>query len=126
MAKNNSRSGSDGDGAHPPRGTKSTVISNYLKAHKGALPKEVVAALKQKGVRVTPEMVSVIRAKAGVKKARRQATAAAEAHDSTANHRLNQATALEAALTLYKAARGKEVPGPRVRDSFLLLVDVLG
>jgi hypothetical protein len=70
-------------------------------------------------------MVSVIRAKAGVKKARRQATAAADAHDATATRRLNQAAALEAALTLYKAARGKEVPGPRVRDSFLLLVDVL-
>lgn len=108
------------------RGTKSAAISTYLKAHKGALPKQVVAELKKEGMQVSPDMVSVIRAKAGVKKARRQATQAVAAHDKAATKKVDQATALEAVLTLYKAARGMSVAGSKLRNSFLLLVDVLG
>lgn len=105
---------------------KSSAISTYLKANNGAKPKEVVAALSKQGLKVSPSMVSIIRAKAGVKKARRQATKAVAVHEKGAARKTHQASSLEAALTLYKAARGMDVPGAKIRESFLMLVETLG
>ncbi len=124
MAKKSKNGGSGG--SVPPRGAKSAAIRQYLKAHKSARPKEVVAALKAQGTEVSPNMVSIIRAKAGVKKARRKATQAVADHDKTAGSQMTRAAALEAALTLYKAAQGMETAQPAIRKAFLRLVDVLG
>ena len=47
------------------RGTKSAAIREYLEAHPGAKPREVVAALKEKkGLKVSAQMVSVLKGKA--------------------------------------------------------------
>lgn len=51
---------------------KSAAIRDYLKANKKAMPKQIVAALKEKGIDVSPNMVSIIKAKSKVKRARRQ------------------------------------------------------
>lgn len=129
MAKKPNRSSSrkvENESAAPRRGVKSEAIRTYLKSNNSAMPKQVVAALKEQGVSVSPNMVSIIRAQAGVKKARRKATKAVADHDNTAGVKLNQATALEAALTLYKAARGLETNQSEARKAFLLLVDILG
>ena len=42
-----------------PKVNKSAAIRDYLKAHKGAMPKETSAALKAKGIDVSPQMVSM-------------------------------------------------------------------
>jgi hypothetical protein len=46
------------------RGAKSAAIREYLEANPGAMPKEVVAALKKKGLKVSAQMVSVLKGKA--------------------------------------------------------------
>ena len=46
------------------RGAKSAAIREYLAANPGAMPKEVVAALKNKGLKVSAQMVSVLKGKA--------------------------------------------------------------
>ncbi len=95
-------------------------------AHKGAMPKETTAALKEKGIDVSPQMVSMVKAKWKVKKARRRATQAVAADDATAGAQTNRAAGLDAALSLYKAAQGIGTSKNKIREAFLLLVEILG
>ena len=44
-------------------GAKSAAIRAYLAENSGAMPRDVVAALKEKGIRVSPQMVSVLKGK---------------------------------------------------------------
>src|SRR5678816_2992592 len=46
------------------RGAKSAAIREYLEANPGAMPNEVVAQLKKKGLKVSAQMVSVLKGKA--------------------------------------------------------------
>jgi len=66
-------------------------------------------------------MVSIIKAKTKIKSARRTAVGS-----SNGDGRADRSGGLDAVLVLYKAAQGKEVPKPRVRQAFLTLVDLLG
>ncbi len=109
-----------------PKVNKSAEIREYLKGHKQARPKEVVAALKEKGIDVAPSMVSIIRAQSKVKRAVREAAEAKASHSSNAGAKLTQADGLDAALTLYKAAQGQETPTAKLKAAFLKLVDVMG
>jgi len=106
--------------------SKSAAIRDYLKGHKGAMPKEIVAALKEQGIDVAPSMVSIIRAKSKVKRAVRVAAESKASHASNAGAKLSQADGLDAALTLYKAAQGQETPSAKIKAAFLKLVDVMG
>ena len=83
---------------------KSAAIRDYLKANKKAMPKQIVAALKEKGIDVSPNMVSIIKAKSKVKRARRQATAATAAHESGARSKSSKADGLDAALAAGSAS----------------------
>ncbi len=104
-----------------PRGAKSAAVRDYLTAHKNAMPKEVVAALKEQNIIVSPNMVSILKAKMKVRGAKRQARSeAASGGGSTGN-----AAGLDAALTLYKAAAANGKSG-KVRQAFLTLVELLG
>ena len=109
-----------------PKVNKSAAVRDYLKAHKGAMPKETSAALKAKGIDVSPQMVSMIKAKSKIKKAQRRADRAVASKDSTAGVQTNRVAGLDAALLLYKAAQGVETPVTKVREAFLLLVETLG
>ena len=113
------------DGA-APRVNKSAAIRDYLKAHKGAMPKETVAALKANGINVSPQVVSMVKAKLKIKKAQRRADRAVASQDSTAGAQTNRVAGLDAALILYKAAQGQDIPVTKVREAFLLLVETLG
>lgn len=104
------------------RGGKSNAIREYMAAHKDAMPKEIVAALKERGIVVSPNLVSILRAKQKVKSVRKNKKSA----DSDASSGDN-AAALAAALTLYKAARSNPNGGTaEVRRAFLILVETLG
>jgi transposase len=105
---------------------KSAMIREYLDSHKDAKPKEIVAALKEKGVDVSPNMVSIVKAKAKVKRAKRQAKEAKASHDSSAVAKAAGAAGLDAALTLYKAAQGHDTNAAKIRAAFLTLVEQLG
>jgi hypothetical protein len=105
---------------------KSAMVREYLKAHKGAKPKEIVAALKEQGVDISPNMVSIVKAKAKVKRAKRQAKEATATHDASAGAKAAGAAGLDAALTLYKAAQGHDTNAAKVRAAFLTLVEQLG
>lgn len=122
MAKNSQSKASD---SGKPKLNKSAAVREYLKAHKGAMPKEIVPALKSKGIDVTPQMVSMIKAKQKIKQAQRRAKEA-PADDATAGAKTNRAAGLDAALTLYKAAQGLETSKNKVREAFLLLVEIIG
>ncbi len=113
------------DGA-PPKVNKSAAIRDYLKAHKGAMPKETAAALQANGIDVSPQVVSMVKAKMKIKKAQRRATQAVASQDSTAGAQTCRVAGLDAALLLYKAAQGVETPVTKVREAFLLLVETLG
>ena len=113
------------DGA-APRVNKSAAIRDYLKAHKGAMPKETVAALKANGINVSPQVVSMVKAKLKIKKAQRRADRAVASQDSTAGAQTSRVAGLDAALLLYKAAQGVETPVTKVREAFLLLVETRG
>lgn len=56
-------------------GAKSAAIREHFAENPGAMPREVVAALKEKGIRVSPQMVSVLKGKmkggSGMRGARR-------------------------------------------------------
>ncbi len=108
-----------------PKVNKSAAIREYLTAHHGAMPKEISAALKAKGIDVSPQMVSMIKAKQKIKKAHRRASEAT-ADDATAGAKTNRAAGLDAALALYKAAQGMETSKNKIREAFLLLVEILG
>jgi hypothetical protein len=101
---------------------KSAAIREYLAGNANAMPKEIVAALAEKGITVSPQMVSVIKAKSKVKSARK--TAKAKSGSSAAETKQSQG--LDAALLLYKAATGSEVTPQKIRASFLTLVEILG
>jgi hypothetical protein len=118
-----SESASSGNG--PQRGAKSAAIREYLAANKGAMPKQVVEALKNNGIDVSPNMVSIIKAKQGIKKAKRSAERAVASHDTTAAAQTSKSQGLDAALVLYKAARGQDVSSKQVTNSFLSLVALL-
>jgi len=109
-----------------PKVNKSAAVRDYLREHKKAMPKEIVAALKEKGIDVSPNMVSIIKAQSKVKRARRQATEATAAHDVGAGAKANRADGLDSALTLYKAAQGLTTPNTKIREAFLRLVQLLG
>ena len=51
---------------------KSKAIREYLSENPGAMPKEIVEALAKKRIRVSPQMVSMIKSKAGGRKKRKQ------------------------------------------------------
>ena len=80
----------------------------------------------QQGIDVSPNLVSIIRAKAGVKRARRNAHKALATHDQKAGAKLDKSAALDAALILYKAADGRETRTADVRDAFLRLMAYIG
>ena len=126
MAKKNSRPGDPASNDRGMRGTKSEAIRNHLKKNNRAKPAEVVVALKQQGIDVSPNLVSIIRAKAGVKRARRNAHKALATHDQKAGAKLDKSAALDAALMLYKAADGRETRTADVRDAFLRLMAYIG
>lgn len=105
---------------------KSAAVREYLKGHKQARPKEIVAALKERGIDVSPNMVSMIRAQSKVKRAVREAAEAKAAHSPKAGAKLTQADGLEAALALYKAAQGQATPTAKLKAAFLKLVDIMG
>jgi hypothetical protein len=113
------------DAAGAPKVNKSEAIRDYLKGHKGAMPKVVVAALKEQGIDVSPNMVSIIKAKSKVKRAVREAAEAKASHSSNAGAKLTQADGLDAAMTLFKAAQGQETPSAKIKAAFLKLVDVM-
>ena len=121
MAKKSQSKASEGQ----PKVNKSAAVREYLMAHKGAMPKEIVPALKAKGIDITPQMVSLVKAKWKVKKAQRRASEAT-ADDAHAGAKTNRAAGLDAALNLYKAAQGLETSKNKVREAFLLLVEMLG
>lgn len=113
----------------PERGAKTKAVKDYFATHKKAGPKEVVAALKEQGIDVSPNMVSIIKAKSKVRKAKRQAKEAAADHTSSAVAKGAKAAGLDAALTLYKAAASSSNGGPstgKIRQAFLNLVELLG
>lgn len=101
---------------------KSAAIREYLSVHADARPKDIVAALAEKGITVSPNMVSIVKAKTKIKSARRQAAKSADNGAKNAS----QAGGLDAALVLYQAAQGRITPPARVRQAFLTLVEVLG
>jgi hypothetical protein len=107
------------------RGSKSAAVREYFAHNKNAMPKEVVSSLAEKGIDVSPNMVSIIKAKMKVRRARKQAKQASANGTSTAASKGN-AAGLEATMTLYKAARGVETQPARVRNAFLTLVELLG
>lgn len=101
---------------------KSAAIREYLKSNADAKPKEIVAALAEKEITVSPNMVSIVKAKTKVKSARRQAAKSAESGEKTAP----RADGLDAALVLYQAAQGRVIPPARIRQAFLTLVELHG
>lgn len=105
-----------------PKINKSAAIREQLAGNADAKPKEVVAALAEKGITVSPNMVSIIKAKTKVKSARRQAGRTADNGASMAA----RAGGLDASLLLYQAAQGRVIPPARVRQAFLTLVELLG
>lgn len=107
------------------RGSKSAAIREYMAAHKSAMPKEIVAALKAQGIEVSPNLVSILRAKQKVKSARKNKEAAVGGNNGGTSG--GNAAALDAALTLYKAARTSDGGNSaKTRQAFLLLVETLG
>jgi hypothetical protein len=105
---------------------KSAAIRDYLTKSANAMPKEVVAALAANGITVSPQMVSVIKAKSKVKSARTRAKASASSKSAFAASELQTSHGLDAALLLYKAALGAETSQQRIRAAFLGLVEILG
>ena len=94
-----------------PAVNKSQSIRDYLASHAGAKPKEVVDALAAQDVAVSPNMVSMIKAKQGIKKAR------AEKMPSVSN--------LDHVVTLYRAAKGKPVGQDAINAAFAALYESL-
>lgn len=101
---------------------KSAAIREYLASNANAKPKEIVAALAEKGITVSPNMASIVKAKTKVKSARRQAARSS----ANGQSRSSNATALDAALVLYQAAQGRIVPPAKIRRAFITLVDLHG
>jgi hypothetical protein len=81
---------------------KATVVRDYLATHPEAKNKEIVAALTEKGVTVTPAYVSVIRGggKKTAKKGRRLKSAGANLKDVLRQERAGLLKRMEAIDTL--------------------------
>lgn len=94
-----------------PQVNKSQSIRDYLAAHPVAKPKEVVDALAAQEIVVSPNMVSMIKAKQGIKKARQE--------------KLPTANNLEHVTTLYRAAIGKPVSKDAINAAFAALYESL-
>ena len=58
-----------------PRGVKSQAIRDYLTTNKRAKPAQVIAALAEKGVSVSSQMVSHVKARSKMRRRRRKAEA---------------------------------------------------
>ena len=124
MAKKAKRSAStNADGSE--RGSKTKAIKAYYSSNRKAKPKEVVDALKAQGIDVSPNTVSVVRAKMGIRRARRKARRAVASNDASAVAQGNKSASLDLVLVLYKAAQGQDVPRARVTKAFLALVETL-
>ena len=115
---------SDNGAAKLERGAKTKAIRTYLTENRGAMPKAVVTALGAQGITVSPNMVSITKAKMGIRRANRRVKRAVS-EGTTAPSQVNKAAGLEAALTLYKAAR-EHGSSPKTRQAFLALVEILG
>lgn len=113
------------EAAGAPKFNKSAAILVYLKANKGAMPKVIVAALKDRCIDVSPKMVSIIRVKSMVRRAVREAGAAKSSNSSNAGANLTQANGLDAVLTLYTPAQGQETSSVKIKAAFLKLVDFM-
>jgi transposase len=61
--------------AKAKRGEKSAAIREYLAANPGVRTKDVVAALKQQGIRVSGQMVSTLKGKLGGEPIRKRSAA---------------------------------------------------
>jgi hypothetical protein len=61
--------------AKASRGEKSAAIRDYLVMNPGTKSKDVVIALKQRGVRVSAQMVSTLKGKVGGKSVKTRAAA---------------------------------------------------
>ena len=84
---------------------KSQAVREYLKAHPGAMSKEIAAALVKKGIKITPAHVATIKthakAKRSARKAREKAAATAPTSPAPAAPVAPQAPAMPAnAITL--------------------------
>lgn len=126
MAKKGSRKVvASENGTAPKHGAKSAAVREYLTANKNAMPKEISAALLEKGIVVSPNMVSIIKAKMGIKRAKKNLKNSAAKSEGGSVASGNTSAALDAAMVLYKAARGAAVPQAKVTSAFLALVEVL-
>ena len=119
MAKKSASGGNE-------RGGKSEAIRVYMRANPEAKPKAVTAALAEQGIEVTPNLVSIVKAKMGIRRAKRRYRRAMANNETVSSGEANRATSLDNVLTLYKAARGQEIPSARVRAAFLSLVEAFG
>jgi len=86
---------------------KSEEVRAYLREHKKAKPREIVAALKEKGVTVTANFASNIKSTAKRKRKGRQSKAALAATNGAAGHDvLAVAKLLKAAQAFAQQAGG--------------------
>lgn len=108
--------------AAPERGAMSSAIREYLAENPNTRNKDVVAALAEKGLTVSPNMVSIIKAKLGGSQGKRRGRPAGS---SAAAASTGNAAGLDAALVLYKAARGQSVSKAAVNSAFMSLVEIL-
>jgi hypothetical protein len=72
----------------PERGVKSQAIREYLNEHKRAKATEVVKALADKGITVSPAMVYGLKARNSMGKQRRKAVARGEKIGPSISHLL--------------------------------------
>jgi hypothetical protein len=71
-----------------PHGSKSNAIREYLKAHKKAKASEVVAALAEQGVTVSPAAVYNLKARNSMGKRRKHARASGQTVSLSISHLL--------------------------------------
>lgn len=74
---------------------KSQAIRDYLKAHRGAKPQAVAAALTEQGIKVTPQTVSTVKFNMKKKKGRKK-PAARKAAPSGGNDAVSMSALLDA------------------------------
>jgi len=105
----------------PERGAMSSAIREFLTENPNTRNKDVVAALAEKGLTVSPNMVSIIKAKLGGTKGKRPGRPAG----STSAASSGNAAGLDAVMVLYKAARGQSVSKASINSAFMALVEHL-
>src|SRR3712207_5965797 len=99
-AKARARKPRNGNGGAP---NKSAAIRAYLATNRKAKPKDVVAALAEQGITVSPQMVSTIKSKTKGRRGRPKRTRVAQVRE---NERGNGFVALDAALNFVEACGG--------------------